>query len=66
MTDKSEKDKKEDQMNIANKVMEEDREVLKGLKKGIVDIVSQGQGTTRVFERPELKSVEFPLDFFRS
>ena len=36
------------QMNIANKVMEEDREVLKGLKKGIVDIVSQGQGTTRL------------------
>ena len=36
------------QMSVANKVMEEDREVLKGLKKGIVDIVSQGQGTTRL------------------
>ena len=33
MTDKSEKDKKEkeEQMSIANKVMEEDREVLKRL-----------------------------------
>ena len=27
------------QMSVANKVMDEDREVLKGLKKGIVDIV---------------------------
>ena len=30
------------------KAMEEDREVPKGLKKGIVDIVSQGEGTTRL------------------
>jgi len=36
------------QMSVANKVMEEDREVLKGLKKGIVDIASQGEGTTRL------------------
>ena len=27
---------------------EKNREVLKGLKKGIVDIVAQGEGTTRL------------------